>query len=344
MQTTLIRGSFALLAVLASAMTNASPANSCLNVLQEHPELRIDESSLRAITSAGLERQDFFRTIRIVAQYETGGCWAGATGNFDGQLLSVGIMQWNFGQGSLQPIIKRFSEKFSSPAQFEKVRDELMPKYGKRFFEPSCRAIPIGKSCSAFLANLRFGKQEQLQQDFKEEINALFNSQPMRQIQIDYFARNLTRVLSDLDRIYQSSKPKAWQVAWAMDIKTQQGNKFPTDNNIRRIKELTRSASHEERHRRLSGVIKWYDGLCDEGTSDGVRLDCAYNIKIWNGMVSDISNEAEREETVHFTHLVARTAQNQNGAYQANAFQRRATIVFGRGSVNGSKVDFFKLM
>lgn len=33
-------------------------------------------------------------------------CFASVTGNFDGQGISFGALQWNFGQGSLQPLLK----------------------------------------------------------------------------------------------------------------------------------------------------------------------------------------------------------------------------------------------
>jgi hypothetical protein len=38
------------------------------------------------------------------------GCWAMPTGNFDSQLISVGMAQWNFGTGSLQPVLKRWRD------------------------------------------------------------------------------------------------------------------------------------------------------------------------------------------------------------------------------------------
>lgn len=60
-------------------------------------------------------------------------------------------------------------------------------------------------------------------------------------------------------------------------------------------------------------------------------------------MLDELLKEIEREESLHFTFLMNKTAQNNNGAYQANAFQRRATIVFGRGSVNGSAIEFSSL-
>jgi len=56
-----------------------------------------------------------YRCLSLTGSYETGAgipdCFAGVSGDFDGQGISFGVLQWNFGQGSLQPLLKRmFSE------------------------------------------------------------------------------------------------------------------------------------------------------------------------------------------------------------------------------------------
>ena len=308
--------------------------------MQDHPELTISDEARESMAKAGLGNVDFYRTLRIVARYETSGCWASATGDFDGQLLSVGVMQWNLGQGSLQPLIKRFSEKFSSQEHFRQVRNELMPRYGERFFDISCRTERVQDKCKTFLKSKMKGARQDLDVDLKQEIDALFNHPTMRQIQIDYFARSVTRVLSDLARVFETNHPAPWQVAWAVDMKTQQGNKFPTDKNILRIRQDSEALAIEERRRRLIGIVKWYEGLCESGLSQGIRFDCPYNIKAWPTLVDLALQEKARERTVHFTFLVSRTAQNDNGSFQGDAFQRRAAMAFGRGSVHQKIYDF----
>jgi len=58
-----------------------------------------------AITTAPLEQ----RCLALTGSFETGQpppeCFAGLSGDFDGQGLSLGVCQWNFGQGSLQPLL-----------------------------------------------------------------------------------------------------------------------------------------------------------------------------------------------------------------------------------------------
>lgn len=44
------------------------------------------------------------KAIKITTTFE-GTSYDTVTGNFDGQLMSVGLLQWNFGQGTLQPLL-----------------------------------------------------------------------------------------------------------------------------------------------------------------------------------------------------------------------------------------------
>lgn len=51
------------------------------------------------------------RCLALTGTFETSTpppeCFAGLTGNFDGQGISFGVLQWNLGQGSLQPLLNR---------------------------------------------------------------------------------------------------------------------------------------------------------------------------------------------------------------------------------------------
>ncbi|MCL4814214.1 MAG: peptidoglycan-binding protein [Vicinamibacteraceae bacterium] len=54
------------------------------------------------------------RVLMLTSAFETGvpppECFAAVSGDFDGQGLSFGALQWNFGQGSLPPILRRLDE------------------------------------------------------------------------------------------------------------------------------------------------------------------------------------------------------------------------------------------
>ncbi len=63
-----------------------------------------------AIETPALHNENLdHRCLALTGTFETGmgapDCFCGISGDFDGQGLSFGVLQWNFGQGSLQPLL-----------------------------------------------------------------------------------------------------------------------------------------------------------------------------------------------------------------------------------------------
>ncbi len=54
------------------------------------------------------------RCLALTGSFETStpppDCFAGLTGDFDGQGISLGVCQWNLGQGSLQPLLQEMDQ------------------------------------------------------------------------------------------------------------------------------------------------------------------------------------------------------------------------------------------
>jgi Putative peptidoglycan binding domain len=65
--------------------------------------------------SALLDQPIELRCLALTASFETGDmppeCFCGVTGDFDGQGISFGALQWNLGQGSLQPLLFEIFQK-----------------------------------------------------------------------------------------------------------------------------------------------------------------------------------------------------------------------------------------
>lgn len=56
-----------------------------------------------------------FRALALTGTFETSApppdCFAGVTGDFDDQGISFGALQWNLGQGSLQPLLRELARR-----------------------------------------------------------------------------------------------------------------------------------------------------------------------------------------------------------------------------------------
>jgi len=98
-------------------------------LMDEHGRLVVVEHVLGSAINAlklsrpqlaeiGLDRAAIFERMAETAIPETMGCWAMPVGNFDSQLISVGMSQWNYGTGSLQPVLAAWRDGFHSRRQY----------------------------------------------------------------------------------------------------------------------------------------------------------------------------------------------------------------------------------
>src|SRR5690606_41509667 len=125
----------------ASAQTRsvAEIAETCRRV-GDAPFIRIDPAAAAQLADIGLDRAAIFERMAETAIPETMGCWAMPVGNFDSQLISVGMSQWNFGTGSLQPVLAQWRDGFGSRRRFRRALAALAPVYGRLLFSRDCLA------------------------------------------------------------------------------------------------------------------------------------------------------------------------------------------------------------
>lgn len=339
-------GASSLLPLIGSAvLVIASPAASACLPVADDPVLAIDPAALRSLAPLGLDRETIFATMNEVAQIETSGCWAAPTGNFDGQVVSVGTAQWNYGKESLQPLLRLYRRRFLTQAAFDADIREKMPVYGQTIFSEGCLSVSVkvkGKpvvggmsnECREFLASKQSGKGR-LEPTLAEEFERLFNSGTMRQIQLDKFVALVGRVGSDLERIFPGRRPSPTQIQWAIDLKVQQGS-LPTNASVTRVRaEVARSTSEQIRAKAFSAVA-WYKALAQGFDQDGVRLDVDYNVREWTKVIDAGALTPEQVDLFTLTLLRSRTSTGEDGRWQALTFQRRIKIALGVGSVGGN--------
>ncbi len=284
----------------------------------------------------GIDRALAFKILIVSATPETHGCWAGATGNFDKQVISLGALQWNYGQGSLQRSFRLFKAHYLTPAAFAAEKNRLAPKYGDLVFGSGClQDKNITAECKRGVLALQHGKGN-LNADFAAEMEAVFNSDAMVQISMDRYISLLTSLEDDLVKLFGTGQKTLLKVKWALDTKVQQGH-FPDMADVQTMRNLSSKLNAAEKQKRMHSTVMWYDGACGAVWSEGCRLDHDYNVKVWHPEI-DARYSEDRFDLLTLSQMRAMTAMTKNGAYQANAFQRRATLVFGIGSVAGRRV------
>lgn len=89
----------------------------------------------------------FALALNISGSFEGTEGWKNITGNFDGQGMSLGLMQQNFGQGSLQPLlIKMFKQDNAQLTRFFSTPDYLSMKVMLEDWQNSAISVPSVKS------------------------------------------------------------------------------------------------------------------------------------------------------------------------------------------------------
>jgi hypothetical protein len=306
---------------------------ACVRPVTDDAHIKISEQALKQLVPVGLQRKEILDSVRATAVPEAHGCWSSTAGDFDGQLVSVGVAQWNYGTKSLQPLLRRYRESFRTEELFNLELDRLMPAYGRKIFSNGCLRNNLTSDCLIFLKSKQ-GARGKLKEELGREFDALFESDAMTQIQVDAYVKVLASTSGDLKRVFPKNRMTPIRVKWAIDTKIQQGG-FPGDADINRIRDRWSGATPAARKATLSAIFRWYEGLCRSLDQDGVRFDCEFNTQRWTKLVADENISEEAADLILLSHIKSRIASTKSGLYQANTFQRRVTIALGTGSIAG---------
>lgn len=322
-------------AISALFLIPSEPASAACRQITMQEEVKISEDALKDLAPLGLGQAEIMHIIRATALPEASGCWSSATGNFDKELVSVGAAQWNFGQQTLQKLLLAFRTKFG--AEFPDQLATLMPNYGKLVFSAGCLKRSVTAECKEKILALQ-SSGGKLDKGFAEELNALFESDVMIQIQTDEFVRLITSVKSGLTELF-GDKITPRQVKWAIDTRVQQGTSPKANENVQRIRKRLNVCDRAQQLAKVASIITWYEGLASSIDQDGVRWDWEWNVKKWRDLLAKSAISGEQIDLLHLSFLRSRTAEKFSGLYQALTFQRRARIILDVGSVAGHRVD-----
>ncbi|MDV3459052.1 hypothetical protein RZN05_18785 [Sphingomonas sp. HF-S4] len=308
-----------------------TPVPECRRV-SEAAFLRIDPQAAARLAEIGLDRRAVFERMAETSIPETMGCWAMPVGDFDGQLVSVGMSQWNYGTGSLQPVLRAWKK---GVGRFGRARKALAPVYGKLLFSRDCLAVPVRDKCRRGI-RAAHGADGKLNATMLAELTAIFESDAMLQVQTDAYVALLMEVRGDLLRVFAGQPITMRKVRWAIDTKVQQGF-FLADADLARLRGKLAAMPESERWDRLRAVFDWYEALGRSVDQDGVARDWAWNVAQWRCMIDKGRIDPEQYEMLHLTFLRSRTAVGNSGRWQALTFSRRGKIVLGIGSVSGKR-------
>jgi hypothetical protein len=248
--------------------------------------------------TAPMARQDLdYRCLALTGTFETGKgvpeCFSGITGDFDGQGISYGVLQWNFGTGSLQPLLRDMVETHEAIA-----RDIFGPH-----FDALAAALALGDGAQAradllaFARSIQHPVKYQVFEPWRGYAKALGRTREFQEIQVRHAHDAYERALRLCDDYGLWSERAA---ALMFDIVTQNGSIRPVTRAqiLADVNALPGSLAAEERevqvlrlvanHRAQASNVHWIDDvrrrkLCianGSGVVHGIHYDLALQFQI----------------------------------------------------------------
>ncbi|MDR8390598.1 peptidoglycan-binding protein [Aliifodinibius sp. S!AR15-10] len=166
-----------------------------------------------------LEEQLSYRSLALTGSFETGkpppDCFAGISGDFDGQSISFGALQWNLGQGSLQPLLEKMDNQH--PGLVEDIFAERCSEFREILDAPQEQQMAWGRS-------VQDKNRYLLREPWRGLFKMLGRCQEFQDLQVES-ADRLYHEAIELARDYELESERA--VALMFDIKVQNGSIYP---------------------------------------------------------------------------------------------------------------------
>lgn len=252
--------------------------------------------------------------VAITPGFEVSGDpYQGVSGDFDGMGISCGALQWNIGQGSLQPMVKAVGKQVVTAA---------MPIYGTQLWT-AC----TGPTAAGLKIVRRWQTNQKLNPKARAELKAFMGSDPMRAQQdakIDVVATAAYDSAADWAKAKGDDKPSKRLFCWFFDLVTQNGGlEGVTHKAVKYFIALNKPE-------RTDDLI--CDFLAAQTGRSGHAKDAVKNAKLWRNKPT-----GEKLELLTLSYLRSKTA---NPKWRHVVVNRKGSIAMGGGWVNSSLFDF----
>lgn len=255
--------------------------------------------------------------LEVTGGFETtGNPWAGVSNDFDNMGISCGILQWNIGQGSLQPLVKKCGAA---------VVQKYMPVYGNELWT----------ACQGTIANglqivRNWQPNKKLRPDVLSELRQLFGSPEMVEQQMaaaKQVGEDSMKLASKWADELRGGDPTLKEFCLFFDLVTQSGGmKGVWLDDVRTF------IAQNGRTQVDDVICNW---ILNRPANVAHLPDGKKNAAQWKNNVADVDVEL-------FTLAYLRCLKSTL-IYQVVAFNRRGTIAQTRGWVNSGNVDLPQL-
>lgn len=256
----------------------------------------------------------------ITALYEGGGL----SGNFDGQGLSLGYLQWNIGSGTLQPLLKEMAKNPNTQRDFEEIFSASLTvsnnggrKNTTSMSDEIKRMLTMSPSQQLAWAKSLNTHQNKIKEPWKSAFNELVQSDSFKLIQNQYakpYFDRANKIVNDPTIGVKTVRG----YALAFDIAVQNGS--------------IKSSAYDLIVDALGGKNNKLSNPNDPSLS---RNQKAVVMDLQNRLKN--TSDPDTRKLYYTAAAVAICAKDQ---YAKDVWSRKSTIVAGTGTVHGRKLAF----
>lgn len=262
--------------------------------------------------------EDIALLTRIVGRFENSGDpYEGVAGDFDRMGISCGVLQWNIGSNSLQPIVRSVGR----PHVMEK-----MPHFGAAMWRACTSSVAAGLQIVR-----QWQKGTSLKPAPAAELRALMRSAPMRaqqDIRIRAIAERADAWASSWATSRQTGTRTPLELTWFFDVATQNGS----------MKGL--GFADVQSFKQASTPDRVDDLICDWLASLGSNFwgfrDSRKNAQLWRDSVP-----AGNLDLLVLSYL---RSQKSTQRVRGDVLNRKGTLALRRGHVHGTLFDLTDLL
>lgn len=272
------------------------------------------------------ERDPFALALNITGSFEGAKGWGNLTNNFDGQGLSMGLLQQNLGQGSLQPMW------IDMRSQHAEVLGSVL---SKKNFENVIRMLNLWSSGSVMASALNLEEMGYSALDDPQEIARDFGggSQKVMQAALALSARNQKSVDWAKANLYTGSKFKA---DWSSQLKALALTAEYRTLQLQRAErlhfkalDLMESFSFDS----IKSYLFFFDIVVQNG---GIPQSVAKDYRDW------LARNLKSSEVARLSKLLELRLRLVRQQYRTDVRRRKETILKGYGTVHGAKRNLEK--
>jgi len=157
-----------------------------------------------------------YRCLALTGSFETGksipDCFSGLSGDFDGQGVSFGVLQWNFGQKSLQPLLREMCDQ----------HPDIMKSVFQSQYDIILKALELSQNeIMRFAREMQHPVKHFVYKPWREMFVALGRTPEFQDIETKYAHATFEKAIG-LCREYELGSQRA--AALMFDIKVQNGS------------------------------------------------------------------------------------------------------------------------